>query len=131
MAVAVPPASPTAEDIFLFINPVVYKLRVKPESTVMCMVYLNRLCAAAHFTLDPFSWRWATLSCLALATKVYEDLAIWNADFKEAFTQLSVAELNTLEVRGSYTVQEWGSMSNRRSPAGTTQVPELHGRGQP
>ena len=93
-----PPTAPTSEDIFLFINPIVYKLRVKPESMVMCMVYLGRLCAAAHFSLDPFSWRWATLSCLALATKVYEDLAIWNADFTEAFTQISVAEMNTLEV---------------------------------
>lgn len=71
----------------------------------MFVVYLERLCAAAHFHLDGFSWRWAVLSCLALATKVYEDLAIWNADFKEAFPQLSVAEMNTLEVFSFFFLQ--------------------------
>jgi len=88
---------PSEEDIYLFINPIFHALKIKPESGVLAMVYIERLLYSTNLTFDPTNWRRVVLSSLILATKIYEELAVWNADFKEVFPKLSVKDLNELE----------------------------------
>ncbi len=89
---------PTEDDVYVFIHPILHKLRVKPESGVLSLVYIEKLLSNTGMTLDTFNWRKVVLSCIILATKVYEELAVWNADFKEVFPSLSVHDLNRIEM---------------------------------
>ena len=65
---------PSEDDVFLFVNPICHKLRVKPESGVLALVYIERLISATELTLSCFNWRKVVLSCIILATKVYEEV---------------------------------------------------------
>ena len=47
--------------------------------------------------MNPENWRRLTLSTLMLASKVWEDQAVWNIDFIELFPSINVKELNRLE----------------------------------
>jgi hypothetical protein len=89
---------PTEDEAYLFIQPILQKLRVKPESGVLALVYIEKLISNTGLTMDTFIWRKVVLSCIILATKVYEELAVWNADFKEVFPSLSVHDLNRIEM---------------------------------
>jgi hypothetical protein len=44
-----------------------------------------------------YTWRRIALSALILADKVFEDYAIWNADFLNLFPSSSINDLNALE----------------------------------
>lgn len=89
---------PNEDDVFMFVNPICHKLKVKPESGVLALVYIERLISSTGLTLACFNWRKVVLSCIILATKVYEELAVWNADFKEVFPDLNSKELNMIEM---------------------------------
>jgi hypothetical protein len=58
----------------MFVNPICHKLKVKPESAVLALVYIERLITSTGLTLATFNWRKAVLSCVILATKVYEEV---------------------------------------------------------
>jgi hypothetical protein len=89
---------PKEDEVFLFIQPIFHKLRVKPESGVLSLYYIEKMIRKTSFTFAPFNWRKVVLACVILATKVYEELAVWNADFKEVFPNLSVHDLNKMEM---------------------------------
>ncbi len=60
----------------------------------MCGVCVLRLtCVPQHAT----NWRRLILSALILASKVWEDQAVWNVDFLSVFPNVSVKDLNALE----------------------------------
>jgi len=50
------------------------------EAIVLGLVYLNRL-RDSGFSLYPFNWRRSLCVCLVMASKVWEDSPVWNADF--------------------------------------------------
>lgn len=58
----------------MFVNPICHKLKVKPESGVLALVYIERLISSTGLTLACFNWRKVVLSCVILATKVYEEV---------------------------------------------------------
>lgn len=65
---------PNEDDVFMFVNPICHKLKVKPESGVLALVYIERLISSTGLTLACFNWRKVVLSCVILATKVYEEV---------------------------------------------------------
>ena len=50
-----------------------------------------------NLTLNPRTWRRTLMSIIILASKVWEEQAVWNADFLEHFPQVEVQDLNLLE----------------------------------
>eukprot|EP01114_Cavostelium_apophysatum_P020807 TRINITY_DN7074_c0_g1_i2.p1 TRINITY_DN7074_c0_g1~~TRINITY_DN7074_c0_g1_i2.p1 ORF type:complete len:764 (-),score=225.11 TRINITY_DN7074_c0_g1_i2:48-2339(-) len=85
------------ETIFHFINTIFKIEKLQPEVCVMSMIYIQRVLLKTHMNLTPYIWRRLCLSCIILASKVYEDLAVWNADFIELFPEVRVQDLNRLE----------------------------------
>jgi len=63
----------------------------------MALAYVDRLQEKANITMSRYTWRRILLSVLILSSKVWEDLAVWNADFIELFPYLSVRDLAELE----------------------------------
>lgn len=89
--------SPSIEDIEKFIGIVFDAQDLSAENGVMCAAYIERLVKLTGVTLNGTNWRRILLSSLILASKVWEDLAVWNADFLSVFPNLTIDDLNRLE----------------------------------
>eukprot|EP01121_Diplochlamys_sp_Union-15-3_P013442 TRINITY_DN416_c0_g1_i5.p1 TRINITY_DN416_c0_g1~~TRINITY_DN416_c0_g1_i5.p1 ORF type:complete len:144 (-),score=3.58 TRINITY_DN416_c0_g1_i5:30-461(-) len=63
----------------------------------MCMAYIDRLLEYTHISLHPSNWRRILLGALILASKVWEEQAVWNVDFLSLFPKVSVKDLNNIE----------------------------------
>jgi hypothetical protein len=67
------------------------------ESLIMAVAYLDRIRQNSDFHLQIINWRRMSLSCLILASKVWEDQAVWNVDFLELFPLTTPHDLGQLE----------------------------------
>jgi len=63
----------------------------------MGMTYLDRARSLSSLRLYPHNWKRFLLSCLILASKVWEDQAVWNVDFVDQFPNTSPSDLGKLE----------------------------------
>ena len=67
---------------------VIYRIaELAPEALVMGISYLRRLMRGG-ILLAPLLWRRLILSCLMVASKVWEELAVWLTDFVQVFPSL-------------------------------------------
>jgi len=73
--------------------------QLAPESLIMAVAYLGRIQKSANYRLFPYNWKRTILSCLILASKVWEDQAIWNIDFIELFPLTTPSDLGQMEKR--------------------------------
>lgn len=88
---------PIVEEIYSFLSSIFKAMNLNAECAIVCLVYIERLVVLTGVTLHATNWKRILLSTLILASKVWEDLAVWNADFLHLFRGLSVAHLNELE----------------------------------
>eukprot|EP01120_Amphizonella_sp_Union-15-10_P005867 TRINITY_DN179_c0_g1_i1.p1 TRINITY_DN179_c0_g1~~TRINITY_DN179_c0_g1_i1.p1 ORF type:complete len:322 (-),score=41.57 TRINITY_DN179_c0_g1_i1:45-1010(-) len=88
---------PSEDAIRAFITKIFIKQSLSAECGVMCMAYLDRLAEVQHVLLHRTNWRRLVLGALILASKVWEEQAVWNADFLSMFPNLVVENLNELE----------------------------------
>jgi len=71
--------------------------QLAPESLVMAVAYLKRIEDNSGFILSTSNWRRTILECLILASKVWEDQAVWVVDFIDLFPLTTAHDLNLLE----------------------------------
>jgi len=71
--------------------------QLAPESLVMAVAYFKRISEEKKFLLSTYNWRRAILECLILASKVWEDQAVWVVDFIDLFPLTTAHDLNQLE----------------------------------
>jgi len=88
---------PTLDSIHSFLMAVFHSENLSAETAIMTIAYVDRLITLTGTTLHVSNWRRITLSCIIVASKVWEDLAVWNADFCALFPGLSINDLNCLE----------------------------------
>ena len=89
--------APAFNVVFDFLNNIYRAERLAPECLVMCLAYTERLLASTPIRMHASNWRRLVLSSLILASKVWEDQAVWNVDFLSVFPMVSVKDLNALE----------------------------------
>jgi hypothetical protein len=91
---------PTRESILLFLKDVYTKAQMEKECLIMSFVYLERLLKSTKgkLTLHESNWRAIVLSCMILASKVFDDLSMWNADFSLICPSFTLKRINELEV---------------------------------
>jgi len=63
----------------------------------MTVAYIDRFLTLTGTTFHASNWRRITLSAIIVASKVWEDLAVWNADFISLFPGIGLPDLNRLE----------------------------------
>jgi len=89
----------TSEDmIFEFIYPLFWTLETNSECVVMTLIYIERMLEYTGVTIHGLNWGRVILGGLLLATKVWTDDRIYNADFLRILSDIGVNELNVLEV---------------------------------
>jgi len=73
--------------------------KLEPESLIMAVAYLDRIRSNPRMPCPIFSfnWRRILLSVLILSCKVWEDDAVWNADFIDLFPAVSAHDLQLME----------------------------------
>jgi len=89
--------SPTAHKIGYFLSLIFNGEKLSAESAVMALAYIDRLLSLTNLHLHASNWRRVTLGAIIVASKVWEDQAIWNVDFLNVFPYISVEDLNRLE----------------------------------
>lgn len=88
---------PTVDSVLNFLMAVFHSENLSAETAIMTIAYIDRYLTLTGSTFNACNWRRITLSCIIVASKVWEDLAVWNADFVALFPKLSVTDLNSLE----------------------------------
>jgi hypothetical protein len=64
----------------------------------MTVSYIEKvLVSNPEIIMSQFSWRRLSLAALIVSDKVFEDYAVWNADFLSLFPQSNIYDLNALE----------------------------------
>jgi hypothetical protein len=88
---------PSQEAVYDFLSIIFNAEQLSAECGVMAMAYVDRLQALTGVSIITSTWRRISLGCLILASKVWEDQAVWNVDFLNVFPNLTVKDLNNLE----------------------------------
>lgn len=94
------PKVPDKEKIAQFVETIFSKAQMESETIIMLLVYVERLLEATKGKLELTmrNWRPVVLACMVLASKVWDDLSMWNADFSLISGAFTVKRINELEI---------------------------------
>lgn len=90
---------PSTAEIKTFVTKVFKEAEVGEEVIVMAFVYLKRLTECSPVRLASTNWKLLILSCFMLASKVWEEEAVWNEDFLSLFPAISVTKFAKVEMQ--------------------------------
>jgi len=88
---------PSIGAVYEYIDKIFTTEKLSPEVAIMSLAYIDRIVELAGISLTPATWRRIVLASMILASKVWEDLAVWNVDFLVVFPCLSAKDLGALE----------------------------------
>jgi hypothetical protein len=83
--------------MYSFFRNAVMGFDLPPEVAVVALVYIERLDALCGVRLTPDNWQRLAMTCLMLASKVWDDESYENQDFAAACPLYSVDEINAFE----------------------------------
>lgn len=99
------PKVPTLEELTRFYKEFYRRSQMEHDTIIMSLIYVERLIKETHGALrpKPDNWRSLLCSCMILASKVWDDLSMWNVDFSNVsaasgLDQFSLQRINELEV---------------------------------
>jgi hypothetical protein len=88
---------PNVADVYNFIHLIFETEKLSHECGILCLAYVERIMQTSNIRLLPENWRRIVLSALMVASKVWEDLAVWNVDFLSVFPSVDVQDLGRME----------------------------------
>ena len=87
---------PDHREVYRFIRQLFTQAQLAAEVAPVTLIYLERLLTYAEADFTPSNWKRLTLGAIMLASKVWDDQAVWNVDFC-MIIEADVEDLNTLE----------------------------------
>lgn len=88
---------PTTEAIYALLHKLFTAAALNPECAIVALVYINRLIAYTHLALHASNWKRIALGAVLMASKVWDDQAVWNVDFCTILPRIAVEDMNDLE----------------------------------
>jgi len=89
--------TPQIEEIHTFLKVIYDTEELSAECAVMALIFIDRLITLTNLTLHASNWRRVSFGAIIIASKVWEDTAVWNSDFKSVFPKLVLNDLGKLE----------------------------------
>lgn len=70
------------------------------ECIIMTLIYVEKLVKVTkgRFCIRFDNWRSTLFACMILASKVWDDLSMWNVDFSQINSQFDLPRINELEL---------------------------------
>jgi len=91
------PNPPTEQEIFNFLSCLFHAAELNSDCAIITLIYVERMLAYTNITIHSCNWTRILLGGVLLASKVWDDHAIWNADFCQIFPNAAVEDMNKLE----------------------------------
>jgi hypothetical protein len=94
------PQVPSLDLVGKFFNNAYSKSQMESECIIMCLIYVERLIKVTkgRFCIRYDNWRPTLFACMILASKVWDDLSMWNVDFSQISPAFDLQRINELEL---------------------------------
>jgi len=92
---------PSLEIITSFFSLVFFKTQMETECIIIALIYCERLLkiSRGRLHIDGSNWRSVIFASLIMASKVWDDLSMWNVDFSNVFaSSFNLRRINELEM---------------------------------
>jgi hypothetical protein len=94
---------PSLEEITDYFRFIFNKAQMESDTIIMSLIYVERLLRETNGGVRPNLENWKSLlfSCMIMASKVWDDLSMWNVDFSQACPRgvtFSLKRINELEL---------------------------------
>jgi hypothetical protein len=97
---------PSLSDVLGFYQEFYRRSQMEVDTIIVSLIYVERLVKSTNGLLSPgpSNWRSILFSAMVLASKVWDDLSMWNVDFSNVsantvgLSQFTLARINQLEL---------------------------------
>jgi len=72
---------PSLETIIAFYQDFYVRSQMEHDTIIMSLIYIERLIKETSISPVPENWQSVLFGCMVLASKVWDDLSMWNIDF--------------------------------------------------
>eukprot|EP00794_Sanderia_malayensis_P017833 gene17833-19616_t len=88
---------PEYRHIYRFMKTLFNAAQLTAECAIITLVYLERILTYAEIDIHPSNWKRILLGAILLASKVWDDQAVWNVDYCQILRDIKVEDMNELE----------------------------------